>query len=108
TDSASRLRCDFRVHGMAAQDWKQLEKLLVGRSWVKKSPQPCPLGGKAESPDRLPTASAGLFRAADHDMVFQLGKGVDLAFILDFLRAEGLQPKQGKKFHDTALPSGNI
>lgn len=103
------LRCDFRMEGMGRAAWKNLEKVLVGRSLVEKSAAVCDVdSGKA--PPRLPTASAGLYRSAGHDWIFQLGKGIDLQAVLDFLQASGhpATATTQKNSFEAVLASGRV
>ncbi|HEX5033664.1 MAG TPA: hypothetical protein VFW62_04235, partial [bacterium] len=102
-----QLRCDFRVRGLGAQRWKKLEAILVGRSLVKEDPDGCPVK-KGASPGRMPTASAGLYRSNAYDFVFQLGKGIGLQAVLDFLKDAGYPATQQKNFHEATLASGRL
>lgn len=103
------LRCDFRMEGMGRSAWKNLEKVLLGRSLVGESASVCDLK-KGKAPPRLPTASAGLYRSAGHDWIFQLGKGIDLQAVLDFLQAAGFPATATtrKNSFEAVLASGRI
>ncbi|HKX13190.1 MAG TPA: hypothetical protein VJP40_08560, partial [bacterium] len=107
-DERGRLRCDFRVQDLGGARWKKLESILLGRSLIgEKREGGCPMKpGKA--PPRLPTASAGLYRSAAFDYVFQLGKGIGLQAVLDFLKDAGYPAQAIKNGYESTLASGRI